>query len=534
MSGKMFNLLRELTAKTKPADEAPITEGVGTAAAERLEEIREEMMELCREALRLTRVESHHSMVYERARSYWYGHIMSALGSEEYPKGHATTMESSVRELYAIDDEGLDESLTESSWDHPAYEKLWSKLVPSEGEAETEYGEAVRCLSNLEHDFYNNGYGNAVDVRIDIETEQEFDDTVSTVVDYVEALLGDGTIPDRYRRKVNELIHELHDVNNENSGSIRDEDDLDDLSSKAANALSQLQNLLGSTDGVTDEEGYYKTVTTQYSGTIDGDDFESAMRELEEMLSNVYDYVKVRVTSEPTHYDTEEWQTISNFARSSNAPRNVMLAINAIRPHVNWTKDTASSDEYSGFTHLIKDWLVSLYESLEVDGEPLVEGRERVTTGELERAVGVIIGEDDASERLCNVIEEEYGAHHGLKAGRLTLDGGDVKRLLKKADLDHIEEGVLSMLKLTAKTAVAEAKEVTGRDLERVVLELLDEDDEDGQYRLEDALEQWVDENGGGEGGVYSCSLNASAIQTVLDEADLNNLTREVLRRLSL
>jgi hypothetical protein len=53
-------------------------------------------------------------------------------------------------------------------WDgnHPRqaeWDALWDKLVPDSGEADTPYGEAIRSLARLEHDYYNNGFCNAID-----------------------------------------------------------------------------------------------------------------------------------------------------------------------------------------------------------------------------------------------------------------------------------------------------------------------------------------------------------------------------------
>lgn len=63
-------------------------------AAGRLEEIRDEMLELIREAEKLVGGTDE----YERARGYWLAHIKSALGSDNYPT-HATTMQDSINAL---------------------------------------------------------------------------------------------------------------------------------------------------------------------------------------------------------------------------------------------------------------------------------------------------------------------------------------------------------------------------------------------------------------------------------------------------
>ena len=42
-------------------------------------------------------------------------------------------------------------------------DKLFKKLVPDTGEAETVHGELIRSMSRLYYDYFNNGNGNAVD-----------------------------------------------------------------------------------------------------------------------------------------------------------------------------------------------------------------------------------------------------------------------------------------------------------------------------------------------------------------------------------
>lgn len=67
--------------------------------ADELEDIQGQMMDLCRYALTL--VVEHRQ---QAARSYWYGHIMSSLGSDEYPE-RSYTMAESVQELREQGDE---------------------------------------------------------------------------------------------------------------------------------------------------------------------------------------------------------------------------------------------------------------------------------------------------------------------------------------------------------------------------------------------------------------------------------------------
>ncbi len=42
------------------------------------------------------------------------------------------------------------------------YNSLFAKLVPHEGKAKTDEGEALRCISRIYYDRYNNGSGNGL------------------------------------------------------------------------------------------------------------------------------------------------------------------------------------------------------------------------------------------------------------------------------------------------------------------------------------------------------------------------------------
>ena len=63
----------------------------------RIEEIIYEIEDLVSEAFAIVREEGS-SRDAEAARSYWVGHIRSALGDENYPT-HATTMRESVQDI---------------------------------------------------------------------------------------------------------------------------------------------------------------------------------------------------------------------------------------------------------------------------------------------------------------------------------------------------------------------------------------------------------------------------------------------------
>lgn len=79
-----------------------------TEAAERIMEITEEIRDLVQEAMDLIR-ENGSDFARERARSYWYAHILMNLNDDHgYLGGSMCTMESSARELEE-EDEGYDE-----------------------------------------------------------------------------------------------------------------------------------------------------------------------------------------------------------------------------------------------------------------------------------------------------------------------------------------------------------------------------------------------------------------------------------------
>ena len=65
-------------------------------------------------------------------------------------------------------------TIGESYWDKTGayqseYEELYHKYVPHRGEADTEIGKALRAVSNLYYEYYNNGNGNARGVEFEEE-----------------------------------------------------------------------------------------------------------------------------------------------------------------------------------------------------------------------------------------------------------------------------------------------------------------------------------------------------------------------------
>jgi hypothetical protein len=80
-----------------------------TEAAERIREIIQEIRELAQEAMDHVR-ENGSDLTRERARSYWYPHILMNLDEEHgYLGGSMCSMESTARELEEEDSEGDEE-----------------------------------------------------------------------------------------------------------------------------------------------------------------------------------------------------------------------------------------------------------------------------------------------------------------------------------------------------------------------------------------------------------------------------------------
>lgn len=82
-------------------------------AGERILEITDEIRELLAEAMNLVSKEGRY-MDRERARAYWYGHIIIALGGDHGYMGRSMcSMEDTAREL--MEDEGEDEDEEDES-----------------------------------------------------------------------------------------------------------------------------------------------------------------------------------------------------------------------------------------------------------------------------------------------------------------------------------------------------------------------------------------------------------------------------------
>lgn len=75
---------------------------------DRLVDIRVEMMDLLEEAKNIIRMSGNRS-VYERAKSYWIGHVDAGLGEGNYVDTYEYTMAKTIAELDPVPEEELEE-----------------------------------------------------------------------------------------------------------------------------------------------------------------------------------------------------------------------------------------------------------------------------------------------------------------------------------------------------------------------------------------------------------------------------------------
>jgi len=80
------------------------------------------------------------------------------------------------------------------------YDKLFDRLVPEIGPADTDHGEVLRCLSNLYYDYYNNALLNFPIMR----DEQK-------VLDYIDTYTDDKELIETVQRLAREL-REIPDI----------------------------------------------------------------------------------------------------------------------------------------------------------------------------------------------------------------------------------------------------------------------------------------------------------------------------------
>lgn len=77
---------------------------------------------------------------------------------------------------------------TGSYWDHKGkyqkeYDAAWEALIPASGEAKHGWPEALRAISRIGYDYYNNGFGNLW--RTWDDGDDEMDSYYEDLVDYL-------------------------------------------------------------------------------------------------------------------------------------------------------------------------------------------------------------------------------------------------------------------------------------------------------------------------------------------------------------
>jgi len=108
-----------------------------------------------------------------------------------------------------------------------AYDKIWKCLIPKSGEASNPHAEAVRCISRIYYDYFNNGFCNAIE---DDEWTDFYEDMIYYVYEYLEyatldtiesnAILkgtrNDSKIADQLEKLVNEILQKaIGNLNNQ-------------------------------------------------------------------------------------------------------------------------------------------------------------------------------------------------------------------------------------------------------------------------------------------------------------------------------
>lgn len=261
------------------------------------------------------------------------------------------------------------------------FEKLYNKMVPDEGEAETEYGEAVRAIARLEYDYYNNGYQNAVDVRITLESkDNDFNDQILNLdeyLDYVVKKIGS----DRSKsRKWYEYYNKICASGNENSGEINSESDFEDAAADGAEALVHLIDELKSHEEIyngDDEDDEYGWIPMDGNYTsLDSYEIEHMFETIEKGLDDIHSVLDFIIDERDTWYKTELYDHLMQFAEENDAPSRVIAAISYIEPRAALLSDNSDDDRFYDSTALIKTWLVSLFESKKNAAPTLIESND--------------------------------------------------------------------------------------------------------------------------------------------------------------
>jgi len=87
------------------------------------------------------------------------------------------------------------------------YEMAWEQLVPASGEAEDGWPEALRAISRIGYDYYNNGFGNLWQSWDDGDTVM--DSYYEDMVDYLHH-----HIPYEMHKELNAFLHDAKGYGN--------------------------------------------------------------------------------------------------------------------------------------------------------------------------------------------------------------------------------------------------------------------------------------------------------------------------------
>ena len=95
----MSNIRKLLESLEQISEQQPLSR---EDAANTLEELAQEIDSMVEEAYQIVRRIDNH--LASGAKSYWYGHIKSAVGSDDYPT-YATTMQTTINDLRGEDED---------------------------------------------------------------------------------------------------------------------------------------------------------------------------------------------------------------------------------------------------------------------------------------------------------------------------------------------------------------------------------------------------------------------------------------------
>lgn len=119
LADKAGRLLPKIYDKFAKPEKSPSSTAVTESIEDNLEELAEEL-EVAADQIATIVTGVLHQLpntgnIKERARSYWYGHIMAAIGSDEYASSYSTTMLTTAEELRSIPSNDDDDDYSEIS-----------------------------------------------------------------------------------------------------------------------------------------------------------------------------------------------------------------------------------------------------------------------------------------------------------------------------------------------------------------------------------------------------------------------------------